>query len=134
MKLIERIKSFANKIKHQGFSYVVSNSLSWHTDKMLMSMLRPLFIRVRLKDIIVLESHNDFDSNGGAFYDYLIKNGYNKKYKIVWMLKNPKPKNLPGTCERGADCRVFDTWLSITQKNYGEVQNAGWTELYFDTV
>ena len=37
----------------------------------------------------------DFDCNGGAFYDYLIKEGYNKRYKIVWMLRNKKPKNLP---------------------------------------
>jgi CDP-glycerol glycerophosphotransferase (TagB/SpsB family) len=48
-----------------------------------------------LQDIIVIESHNDFDSNGGAFYDYLLKNHYNDKYKIVWLLKNKKPDNLP---------------------------------------
>lgn len=51
----------------------------------------------KLKDIIVIESHNDFDCNGGAFYKYLIRKGYNKKYKIVWRLKNPKliKGNLP---------------------------------------
>ncbi len=48
-----------------------------------------------LQDTIVIESHNDFDSNGGAFYDYLIKNHYNDKYKIVWLLKNKKPDHLP---------------------------------------
>ena len=55
----------------------------------------------RLKDIIMIESHNDFDCNGGAFYDFLIKNGYNKKYKIIWLLKHPerKPKTLPENVE-----------------------------------
>lgn len=48
-----------------------------------------------LQDTIVIESHNDFDSNGGAFYDYLIKNQYNDKYKIVWLLKNKQPDHLP---------------------------------------
>lgn len=39
-----------------------------------------VFLRNKpLKNIIVIESHNDFDSNGGAFYNYLIENGYNKK-------------------------------------------------------
>ncbi len=41
-----------------------------------------------LKNIILIESHNDFDMNGGAFYHHLINNGYNKKYKIVWLIKN----------------------------------------------
>ena len=57
-----------------------------------------VFLRTKtLKDIIVIESHNDFDSNGGAFYNYLIKNGYNKKYKIVWAIKHPEevPHVLP---------------------------------------
>lgn len=49
--------------------------------------------QMNLKNIIVIESHNDFDSNGGAFYEYLINNNYNNKYKIVWQLrKKPKVK------------------------------------------
>ena len=49
----------------------------------------------------MIESHNDFDCNGGAFYEYLLRNGYNKKYKIVWLLKNPslKPDSLPQNVE-----------------------------------
>ena len=27
-----------------------------------------------LNDVIMIESHNDFDCNGGAFYNYLIRN------------------------------------------------------------
>ena len=51
--------------------------------------------KIPLKDIIVIESHNDFDTNGGAFYNYLLKNNFNQKYKIVWLLQNNIPKNLP---------------------------------------
>lgn len=49
---------------------------------------------------IVIESHNDFDFNGRAFYNYLVKNNYNEKYLIVWLLRNKnnakrkKPKNV----------------------------------------
>lgn len=48
-----------------------------------------------LANTIVIESHNDFDENGGAFYNYLIKHNYNKNYKIVWLLKHRKPETLP---------------------------------------
>ena len=50
------------------------------------------FVKGRpLKDAIVIESHNDFDSNGGALYDYLIREGYNRRYTIIWLLKNRRP-------------------------------------------
>lgn len=48
-----------------------------------------------LKNKILIESHNDFDCNGGAFYNYLIENGYNKKYKIVWLVRKKVKNKLP---------------------------------------
>lgn len=48
-----------------------------------------------LQNVIMIESHNDFDCNGGAFYDYLIEHGYNRNYKIVWFLRHPAPVDLP---------------------------------------
>lgn len=50
-----------------------------------------------LKNVIMIESHNDFDCNGGALYDYLIRENYNQYYRIVWILKHPKdrPSELP---------------------------------------
>ncbi|GEP65540.1 hypothetical protein CBE01nite_33080 [Clostridium beijerinckii] len=52
-----------------------------------------------LKNIIIIESHNDFDCNGGAFYNYLIDNGFNRDYKIIWLLKHDKPDRLPQNVE-----------------------------------
>lgn len=52
-----------------------------------------------LQNKILIESHNDFDCNGGAFYNYLIDNGYNKKYKIVWLVRNRVKKDLPENVE-----------------------------------
>ena len=52
------------------------------------------------KKVIVFESLNDFDCNSGAIYNYMIDQGLNKKYKIIWLLKNMnndikiKPKNV----------------------------------------
>ena len=90
-------------------SYIKKNGLkhTWYVfyeykiDLVLQRILG-LFLKKRpLQDIIVIESHNDFDSNGGAFYNYLVQNGYNEKYKIVWLVKHPKevPLNLPNNVE-----------------------------------
>ena len=53
------------------------------------------FIKLKLKNTIIICSHNDFDTNGNVFYNYLVNNGYLEKYKIVWLIKNKRPKNLP---------------------------------------
>lgn len=72
-----------------------------------------LFTRHRpLKDMIVIESHNDFDCNGGAFYDYLLRNGYNRQYQIIWLLKNRIPKQLP------PNVRAFPLYGPSVRKAY----------------
>lgn len=48
-----------------------------------------------LQNKILIESHNDFDCNGGAFYNYLIEHEYNKKYKIVWLVRKKVRNKLP---------------------------------------
>lgn len=52
-----------------------------------------------LQNKIMIESHNDFDCNGGAFYNYLIEHGYNKKYKIVWLVRKKVKDKLPDNVE-----------------------------------
>lgn len=68
-------------------------------DRLFIKIIKLLVKNKELENIIIIESHNDFDCNGGAFYNYLIDNGFNKKYKIVWLLKNNKPNNLPENVE-----------------------------------
>ena len=91
--------NYKQKIKKYGLKYaltvLVPRKIKYYADPKLMKLSGLIFKHCKLTDTIVLESHNDFDSNGGAFYDYLIKNGYNKKYKIVWLLWNKAPKQLP---------------------------------------
>jgi hypothetical protein len=84
-------------IKKNGIKHTLEIFYQYKIDVIIQKIMSLFFRRKKLKDIIVIESHNDFDSNGGAFYEYLIKNEYNKKYKIVWLLKHPefRPKTLP---------------------------------------
>lgn len=44
------------------------------------------------KKMIVFESLNDFDCNSGALYNYIIENELNKKFKIIWLVKNKNNK------------------------------------------
>lgn len=49
--------------------------------------------------LIVMESEGDFSDNAFALYDYLSKNSFLDKYKIVWLVSDVKamPKNLKNT-------------------------------------
>ena len=38
---------------------------------------------------ILFETNDDFTDNGRALFDYLVKQGYNKKYEIVWLVHEP---------------------------------------------
>lgn len=87
--------SFLSYVKNKGIKHTMLIFYQYKLGHIMLKLLGPIFKSLPLQDKIIIESHNDFDCNGGAFYDYLIKNGFNKKYKIVWMLKNKKPNKLP---------------------------------------
>jgi len=38
----------------------------------------------------LFETKKDFSGEGRIFYDYLIENGYNKNYEIIWLVRNPE--------------------------------------------
>lgn len=94
MKLIKKIRT-------DGLCKTCRDIYEYQIDECIIRVLKVILRNKPLKNIIVIESHNDFDCNGGAFYDFLIENEYNKKYKIVWLLKHPdkKPEKLPPNVE-----------------------------------
>ena len=82
-------------IRNHGFRNTLDIVYMYKIDQVLRRFFAKITKKKPLKNLIVIEGHNDFDSNAGAFYDYLIDNHYNDKYKIVWLLKNKRPNNLP---------------------------------------
>lgn len=92
-----RLMNLFEYLKKNGIKNGLEVFYKYKIDKLLLNILSPFLRNKPLQDIIVIESHNDFDCNGGAFYEYLTENGYNKKYKIVWLIKHPEivPKELP---------------------------------------
>ena len=82
-------------IKNKGIKRAIEVICQYKIDILFQKILTAVYKNRSLLDSIVIESHNDFDSNGGAFYDYLINNRYNEKYRIIWLLRNKAPKDLP---------------------------------------
>lgn len=89
--------NIGKKIKKNGFQYCVKIFWEYHVDRIIQNIIIAFTKKKPLKNIIIIESHNDFDCNGGAFYKHLLNNNYNNKYQIVWLLKHPKnkPHDLP---------------------------------------
>lgn len=47
-------------------------------------------IKTSSESRIVIESRPDFGDNGRSIYEYMIEHKYNRKYKIVWLVEEPK--------------------------------------------
>ena len=86
-----RISKLFSTLKNKGLRYCVVHGC----DRISFAILGLRYKNSPLENIMILESHNDFDCNVGAFYDYLIQRGINKEYKIVWLIKNKLDRKLP---------------------------------------
>ena len=70
-------------VKSYGIKHTLKVIYQYKIDDWMRKMIKVFTGTKLISNSIVIESHNDFDSTGGAFYDYLIQNGYNKKYKKI---------------------------------------------------
>ena len=86
-------------LKEKGFKRAIEVLWKYKIEIVLEKFINIFTKNKPLQNKIVIESHNDFDCNGGAFYNYLIDNGYNKKYKIVWLVRKKVEKKLPKNVE-----------------------------------
>lgn len=107
-----------NKIKEKGFRRMLQVLYMYKIDMFFKKILQILFKGAPLLNVIVIESHNDFDNNGGAFYDYLISHQYNQKYKIIWLLKHPEEKNF----ELPSNVLCFPQYQPSLKKDYYQVR------------
>lgn len=82
-------------IKNNGIKRPFEVLWIYKIELLLEKMMLPFFRNKPLKNIIVIESHNDFDCNGGAFYNYLVDNHYNNNYRIIWLVRKKYNTKLP---------------------------------------
>ena len=59
-------------IRNHGFRNTLDIVYMYKIDQVLRRFFAKITKKKPLKNLIVIEGHNDFDSNAGAFYDYLI--------------------------------------------------------------
>lgn len=86
-------------IKEKGVRHFLDTLINYKVNELIMKCMLLIYKKRSLKDIIIIGGHNDFDSNGGALYDFLIKHNYNQKYKIVWFLRNKHHPKTPDNVE-----------------------------------
>ena len=87
--------NFIKYVRKNGIRRTINVLWRYKIEMLFEKIVLKITKNKKLKNIIVIESHNDFDCNGGAFYNYLIKNNYNKKYKIIWLVRKKYKKKLP---------------------------------------
>lgn len=89
--ILLRIKKTFKKDGLKGFLFkLIKNTIRIicvPINKLSINFFRLLPIK---ENYIILESQGDFTDNVKVFYDYLITNSYNKKYKLIWFVHNPK--------------------------------------------
>ena len=93
------VKRKLDFLKKYGLIESVKAFYNYKLENCFVKLINIFTKNMPLKNIIIIESHDDFDCNGGAFYSYLLERNYNKKYKIVWLLKNAVPNDLPKNVE-----------------------------------
>ena len=69
---------------------------------------------------IILESEGDYSDNILAFYKYMIKNNYNDKYKLIWIVHEPKKykkeKNVVFVSRYGSKIKIkFYYYLAVSK-------------------
>jgi len=104
--------SFIEYIKKKGIKNLTRTVFKYKIDVVIKKIIILFTKHKPLLDCIIIESHNDFDCNGGAFYNYLIDNNFNKKYKIIWLVKNDTPKDLP------LNVKTFSLFRPSIKKDY----------------
>ena len=119
MNIFKKYKIYT---REYGTKYVWSKFLEYKVmlpiNNFFLKLGEKLFSNAELRNTIIIESHNDFDCNGGAIYDYLIANHYNEKYKLIWLVKNKVTKKMP----RNVQCfnyykpSIKKTWFIATAK------------------
>lgn len=84
-----------NYLREKGLRRSLQVLWQYKLDNLMRKAVLLLEGKRPLLDAIVIESHNDFDCNGGAFYNYLLKNGYLQRYRVIWLVKNRKIAPVP---------------------------------------
>lgn len=83
------------KIKKYGIKNAINVFFLYKLEPVIAYIFRILFIPLKLQDVIVFSSHNDFDMNSGSLYKYILEKDNRHKYKLIWFVENLQHIDLP---------------------------------------
>ena len=69
---MSEINAALNEYRKCSLKHVVIHTCSLLHDSIVRHIGAILFGRIQLKDTVVIERHNDFDCNGGAFNQFFL--------------------------------------------------------------
>lgn len=109
---MSKIKTAIAEYREHGLLYVMKHVGIELPDRLNALIGKLVFSKLPLKNTVIIESHNDFDLNGGAFYQFMLDNGINEHWRIVWLITHKKPAELP------YHVRCFDYYKPSIIKEY----------------
>lgn len=66
MRILKKLKKYIKKLKGGGIVKTLRATFYCRIDRLCMFLMKYICASKPLTDTIVIESHNDFDSNGGG--------------------------------------------------------------------
>ena len=109
---MSKIKTAIAELNENGLGFVLKHAATELLDGLNGLIGKLVFQKMPLKDTVIIESHNDFDCNGGAFYQFMLDNGINERWQIVWLITHKKPAALP------KNVKCFDYYKPSIRKEY----------------
>lgn len=86
---------FWDKFKKYGIKQSVQIFYYFKLESVVAKIFKIMFSHLKLQNVIIFASHNDFDMNAGALYEYVLASGQNRKYKLIWFVEHMQNKLLP---------------------------------------
>ena len=88
-ELLRKIKKKYGKAQKKYGMWVLPGAVCYVLNRGMIVLLKKCIKRVKNKQLI-FETKPDFSDNGRALHEYMIENHYNEKYKIIWLVEDPK--------------------------------------------
>lgn len=88
MKLVDKIKEY-------GVKNALKIFYKYKLEPFTASVFKAVFSTLKIQNVIIFASHNDFDMNSGALYEYILSHDKERKYRLVWFVEHMQNIELP---------------------------------------
>lgn len=83
------------KIKQYGIKESIRIFFLYKFEPVIAKLFCGIFTKLKVRNAIIFASHNDFDMNSGALYDYLQSKPESNNIKMIWFVEHMRKMKLP---------------------------------------